>query len=226
MYRDGTLLRRFRDGEAAISGFLDDYAFFANALADLYETTFEFRDLATAVALAEKMIDLFEDKENGGFYSTAAGDESLVMRLKDDYDGAEPSGNSVAILLLLRLAQMTGRVEFRESAERALAAFGPRLSSMPVGMPQMVAAFMFSQAKPQQTILGGERDQMQPFIEAAHQKFQPNRILLLANQETRARLSDRLPILAETKPGFAYVCENFTCQLPVARVGEFVELLK
>ncbi len=120
--KSGVLLRRYRQGDAAIPGFLDDYALFTQALLDLYETEFDIRYLQTAVKLATKQSELFEDKEHGGFFSTAAGDASLLMRMKDDYDGAEPSGNSVAALNLLRLAQMTDRPGLprlgRENAER------------------------------------------------------------------------------------------------------------
>ncbi len=122
MYDAGTglLLRRYRKGDAAIPGFLDDYAFFTQALLDLYETGFELRDLELAIRLAEKTVELFEDAEHGAFFSTTAGDPTLVMRIKEDYDGAEPSGNSIAVLNLLRLAEITGRADFRLSAERAL----------------------------------------------------------------------------------------------------------
>ena len=89
-----TLLRRYRDGEAAIDGFLDDYAFLIGALLDLYEADFDPQHVETAMALTDKMRELFEDKTEGAFFSTAAGDSSLVLRMKDDYDGAEPSGNS------------------------------------------------------------------------------------------------------------------------------------
>ena len=119
----GVLLRRYRQGEAAIPGFLDDYAFFAQALLDLYETGFDWRDLELAIGLTEKMLELFEDRENGAFYSTAAGDPTLVMRIKEDYDGAEPSGNSVAVLNLLRLAAMTDRADFRASADACAGGF-------------------------------------------------------------------------------------------------------
>ncbi|HEV8144941.1 MAG TPA: thioredoxin domain-containing protein, partial [Bryobacteraceae bacterium] len=134
----GIVLRRFRDGESAIDGFLDDYAFFAAALLDLYETSFDASDLQFATRLAERARELFEDPDNGGFFSTPAGTRDLVMRLKDDYDGAEPSGNSVMALLLLRLARMTGRDDFRQSAERTLKLFSPRLHDQPSGVPQML----------------------------------------------------------------------------------------
>src|ERR1035441_3653007 len=119
----GVLLRRYRLGESAIPGFLDDYALFTQALLDLYEAQFDRRHLELAIRLTEQMRERFEDRAEGAFFSTAAGDSSLVLRVKEDYDGAEPSGNSVAILNLLRLAQITNRAEFRESAELAVKAF-------------------------------------------------------------------------------------------------------
>jgi Highly conserved protein containing a thioredoxin domain len=98
MQRDGMLLRRFREGDAAINGFLDDYAFFTQALLDLYEAALDAKYLDRAVELTRKMLELFEDSDQGAFFSTAGGDPHLVMRMKEDYDGAEPSGNSIAAL--------------------------------------------------------------------------------------------------------------------------------
>src|SRR6202035_4744638 len=99
--QSGVLQRRFREGEAAIHGFLDDYAFFIAALLDLYEADFDPRHLENAIALAGKMRELFEDPEHGAFFTTAGADSSLVLRMKDDYDVSEPSGNSIALLDLL-----------------------------------------------------------------------------------------------------------------------------
>src|SRR5260370_9721059 len=133
---DGTLLRRYRDGDAAIPGFLDDYAFFAQALLDLYETDFDPGRIEMAISLTRKMQDLFEDREKGAFFTTAAGDDSLVMRMKDDYDGAEPAANSVALLNLLRLAEITNHEEFQKAAERTLSALSPRIANQPVAGSQ------------------------------------------------------------------------------------------
>ncbi len=108
----GELLRRYRDGEAAIAGFLDDYAFLANALLDLYETSFDPEDFRFAARLAERAIELFEDREHGAFFSVAASDEELVLRLKDDYDGAEPSGNSGMAMVLLQAGSDDGTGRF------------------------------------------------------------------------------------------------------------------
>ena len=228
----GILLRRYRQGSAAIPGFLDDYAFFTQALLDLYETGFELRDLELAIRLTEKMMELFEDSGHGAFYSTAAGDPTLVMRIKEDYDGAEPSGNSIAVLNLLRLAQVTGRQDFRASAARALEAFGSRMVAAPVGVPQMLVAYEFSISKPKQIVLVGERDapDMRQLLAEIHARFVPNRIVLLVNRESRPALARYLPIVAEMTAiggqATAYVCEDYACKLPTADAAAFGQLIQ
>jgi hypothetical protein len=229
----GVLLRRYRQGDAAIPGFLDDYALFTQALLDLYEAQFDPRHLQLAVQLTEKQIDLFEDRRQGGFFSSAADDASLVMRVKEDYDGAEPSGNSVAVMNLLRLAQITNRADFRESAERALAAFAPRLSVQPVGLPQMLAACEFYLSQPRQIILVGEQESAdtQALLRTFYSRFVPNRIVLLVNSEaTRRGLAAGIPTIASMQKldgrASVYVCHNYTCQLPVSEPAKFAELIQ
>jgi len=228
----GTLLRRHRDGEAAIAGFLDDYAFLIAGLLDLYEACFELDLLQTAERLAERMIELFEDSARGGFYATAADDASLVLRLKDDYDGAEPSGNSVAVLALARLAEMTGRRDFRRSAEAALEAFASRLNSLPVSLPLMLVAAEFLRLKPTQVLLAGAREDPAT-LELARQvwqRFLPRRVVMLVDAATREALAGRLPVASEVAPvdgkAAAYVCENYACRLPVTEPAQLAELLK
>jgi uncharacterized protein len=229
----GILLRRYRGGEAAIPGFLDDYAFFVQGLLDLYEAQFDLAWLELAVRLTEKQLELFEDREHGGFFSTAAGDESLVLRMKEDYDGAEPSGNSIAALNLLRLAQMTGRTDFRTAAERTLAAFGSRLSGTPAGVPQMLAVYEFSQGTPQQVVIAGERGaaDTEALLATVHARFSPfQTVLLAAGEETRRKLAEWVPAVATmgrvNGRAAAYVCENYTCQLPVTEPVRLGELLQ
>jgi uncharacterized protein len=231
--RTGTLLRRYRQGEAAIPGFLDDYALFVQALLDLYEAQFEWRDLDLAIRLTEKQIELFEDRQQGAFFSSPAGDATLVMRVKDDYDGAEPSGNSVAILNLLRLVQFTARSDFRVSAEHALAAFAPRLSAAPVTLPLMLSACEFRAGDPRQIVIVGDRGagDTNSLIRAAHSRFLPNRIVLLVDSpETRKALAAGIPAIdgMEKVAGraAAYVCRNYACQLPVSEASELAELLQ
>jgi len=152
MYRpeEGILLRRWRDGEVGIAGFLDDYAFFTQALIDLYETEFRGGDLDRAILLATRSIELFEDSEHGAFYSTPEGAEDLVLRIKDDYDGAEPSGNSVMVTNLLRLAVLGGREDFRRKAERALDAFASRMTGAGLAVPQMLVGYALASMPPEQ----------------------------------------------------------------------------
>lgn len=235
LYDEGTgiLQRRYRAGEAAIPGFLDDYAFMAQACLDLYESTFELPWLTRAIRLTETMRELFEDAAAGGFYSTQAGDPSLVMRMKDDYDGAEPSGNSVAVLNLLRLASMTGRAELRASAERALEAFSGRLMTAPVAAPQMLAAYEFSQAPPREIVIVGEKSSPDTLalLKLLHARFLPNAVSLLVDSgEARRLLSSGNPAIAEMREldgrAAAFVCENYACRLPVSDPAQFAELLQ
>ena len=228
--KTGILLRRYRQQDAAIPGFLDDYAFFTQGLLDLYEADFHLPYLLSAIQLTEKQIELFEDKSGGGFFSTAVGDSSLVMRIKDDYDGAEPSGNSVVACNLLRLAQMTDRKDFREAADRLLRAFAQRLGDHPVTAPQMLAAYEFSLAKPKQVVLVGNAG-LPELLSELNARFLPHKIVLLVDGEpSRKALSAYLPVIQtmSEKDGkaTAYVCENYTCQLPTADPKKFAELLQ
>ncbi|MBM3811747.1 MAG: thioredoxin domain-containing protein [Acidimicrobiia bacterium] len=223
------LLRRWREGEAAIDGFLDDYAFLALALADLYETVFDLRYLETAVALGEAIIHRFEDTEHGAFFSTTGVDASLVVRMKEDYDGAEPSGNSMATLALLRLAQFTDSEPFRAAAGRALKAFAPRLRAAPHGVPQMLVAYMLSESKPPQIILAGEKPA--PMLAAAGRRFVPGRTLIHLNDAAaQAWFAERIPVTATmtAQEGrlTGYVCQNYSCQLPVTDIDAFTQLLE
>ncbi len=226
---DATLLRRYRDGDAAIEGFLDDYAFLALALIDMYETTFDPADLDWAVRLAERAIELFEDREQGGFFSTQAAKADLVLRLKDDYDGAEPSGNSAMVLALLKLGgaglrpARAGGVglrpasAFHASAERALQAFAPRLRAAPTAAPQMLVAQMFATGPSMEIVLAGPHDER--MLAAIHSRFLPNAVVMRAEQ---APVS--MPAL-DGKPT-AYVCENYACKLPVTDDRRLLELLQ
>ncbi len=221
----GTLLRRFREGDAAIPAFLDDYAFFVQGLLDLYEAELDARRIESAMRLTETMIARFEDAGAGGFFSTTAGERSLVLRLKDDYDGAEPSGNSIAILNLLRLARITGRKDFEAAAERALAAFASRLSVAAEAMPQMLAALEYSRSKPVQIVLAGSREAVEPFLAELRRRFLPSAVVLLADPALARYAPEVAAMHAIGGPGTAYVCENFTCQLPTTDPAEFGQSL-
>ncbi|HEV1284571.1 MAG TPA: thioredoxin domain-containing protein [Bryobacteraceae bacterium] len=211
------LLRRFRDGESAIDGFLDDYACSILGFLDLYETRFEPEHFHFAARLAERAIELFEDREGGGFFSTGQGAENLVLRLKDDYDGAEPSGNSMMTIALLRLARMTGREHFRAAAERTLAAFSSRMTAGGAGVPQMLVALTFSLGKPMEIVLAGPPSG--EMLAAIRRRFLPNAVVARASEAA-------VPMPAIDGKSAVYVCSNYACNLPVTEVAQLDELLE
>ena len=227
----GVLLRRYRDGDAAIPGFLEDYALFSQGLLDLYDAQFDLQHLEVAARLTDKQMELFEDREHGGFFGSA--DPALVMRVKEDYDGAEPSGNSVAVMNLLRLARIWNRSDFRDSAERALGAFAPRLAAAPAALPQMLAACEFLLGEPREIVLVGDRGgaDTEALVRTLHARFAPNRVALLVDSaQTRRRLAAGAPEIDSMRQvdgrASAYVCRNYACQPPVFEAEKLAELIQ
>lgn len=219
------LRRRYRGGETAVDGFLDDYALCGLGLLDLYETSFYDGDFYWAVELAERALALFQDERDGGFFATARetvasavtshAAPELVLRLKDDYDGAEPSGNSAMALLLARLARMTGREDFRLAAERTLQVFSSRIEDGAVGVPQMLVALQFVEASPREIVLAGPLDAA--MLAAIRRRFLPQSVVMRGTETER-----ELPAIGGQPT--AYVCENFACKLPMTN-GEDLERL-
>lgn len=228
-----TLKRRYREGEAKFPAHLDDYAFFTLGLLDLYEASFDVKCLQQAVVLTETQLRLFLDEPGGGFFDNSGEDAAILLRLKEEYDGAEPSGNSIAAWNLLRLAQMLNRQEWWALAESTMRVFASRAERMPHAMPQMLAAMDFSFDKPKQIIIAGKpgADDTKAMFAVLHERFMPNKILLLADGgEGQEYLSASLPIMPSLarldNKATAYVCENYACQLPTNEVGTLVNLLK
>lgn len=227
-----TLKRRFRNGEVAIDGFVDDYAFFIQGLLDLYEASLEGRWLLLAMDLTETQERLFWDEKQGGFFNTSGQDPSILIRMKEDYDGAEPSPNSVAVLNLLRLSQMADSEKWRRMAEQSMQAFEKRLLQSPHAMPQMMVAVNFHLDKPKQILLAGtgESAHTRALLSEVHKRFIPNKILLLADGgKAQQRLSASLDILNSIRPidgkTTAYICENYVCNLPTNEVSVVAQLL-
>jgi uncharacterized protein YyaL (SSP411 family) len=230
--RSGRLKRRYREGEAAINGMVDDYAFFIQGLLDLYETSLNGRWLLLAMELTETQNRLFWDSDNGGFYSTTGEDPSILIRMKEDYDGAEPSPNSIAVLNLLRLSQMAGNETWREMAQRSIQTFERRLLGTPYAMPQMMAAVNFYLDKPKQILIAGRRDSSdtKAILREVHKRFIPNKILVLADGgPAHQRLSASLEILDRLRQvdgkATAYICEDYVCKLPTNDVAVVARLL-
>jgi uncharacterized protein YyaL (SSP411 family) len=151
--------------------------------------------------------------------------------MKDDYDGAEPSGNSVAVLNLLRLAQLTGNHEYRAAADKALDAFSTRMEGAPTGVPQMLASYLFSLEKPRQIVIaaGAGDPYAGEMLRVLHRRFLPNKVSLLVNDASRDFLSSHNPAIGQMnqidgRPA-AYVCEDFACQLPTSDPARLAELL-
>ena len=228
----GTLFRRYRDGEAGLAGQLDDYAFLVNALLDLYEASFDTAWLQLAMALTEKQIVLFADEAQGGFFETSGADRSVLVRLKADYDGAEPTGNSVSALNLLRLAWITGNQDWLARAGTIFEAFGGRLNDYPSILPQMLAAYDFQGSKTRQFVVSGKlgRPDTEIMLAMIRKRFLPGKIVLLADGGAGHFLAQYQPVLAELprqkNKTTVYLCENFSCQLPISDLAELARQLE
>lgn len=230
--KTGHLKRRFRNGNVQIDGYLDDYAFLIQGLLDLYEASFDVRLLSWAVRLQETQDQLFWDSSQGGYFTSSGSDKSIVLRLRDAYDGAEPSPNSVAALNLLRLWQVTGQQRWKDRADKTLAAFSAQLEKRPDSMPYMALALDFSLARHKQIVIAGDpsADDTRTLLQLVWQRYIPNRILLLADgADGQRQLARWLPLLANVtrKQGraTAYICENYVCNFPTPDPQKVAHLL-
>jgi uncharacterized protein len=230
--KTGLLKRRYREGEAEVEAVVEDYAFLVQGLLDLYETSFDVRWLFWAIRLQEQQDTLFWDAASGGYFATRAEAAHVLVRMKDNYDGPEPSANSVAAMNLLRLWQVTERKDWRNKADATFAAFGDRLGSQGTSVPQLAAALDFSLSKPRQVIVAGEpgAPDTKAMFRLVHERFIPNKILLLADggagQEQLARW---LPVIGSVTRrsgrATAYICEDYVCQLPTSDLGTAAKIL-
>jgi hypothetical protein len=218
------LFHRWRDGERDNVQLLEGYAFLLSGVIDLYEATLQSVHLDFAIELADAMLVKFYDSENGGFWQSAADSKDLILRVKDDYDGAEPSGNSVATLSLLKLGAITGRKNFTEAAEKTLRLFSERLQNFPQAMPFMLHALDFSLQEPKRVVIAGKNDSknFQELLHAAHSVYQPNKIVL-GNASAVEEFAKTLPAKNEA---MVYLCTGNSCQPPTNDAAKVKELLK
>jgi uncharacterized protein len=214
-----------------VEGFADDYAFLIQGLLDLYEATFDVQHLQLALDLQETQDRLFWDAESGGYFSVTGRDASILLRMKEDNDGAEPAASSIAALNLLRLAQIRGDSRMRDRAEKTIAAFSATLTRAPSAMPQMLVALDYSRANPQQVVIAGEHDRADTLalLTEVHRHYLPNKVLLLADAAGREFLGNQVSAVVGMRTiggrAVAYVCENFTCRTPVTSPEELQKLL-
>lgn len=218
--------------ERPVGAVLDDYAFTVQALLDVYEAAFDAQCLLWAEELQERQDALFWDDGKGGYFiSPAQDDNALILRLKDDQDGAEGSGNSVSLGNLARLSVLLHRGDLRERADRLVAFYDRRLALGPHALPEMVCALMRLQAGPQEIVIAGPKEDpgTRALLGSLRSHFLPFANLILADQDPDNPLAQRLPNFGsyrcvDGKPT-AYVCHNFACSQPVTTVEELDDLL-
>ncbi len=226
------LLRRCRDGEAAIAAFQEDYAFLGLGLLDLYEATFNFKWLSEAKKLTDRMIELFWDAEAGGFFYTRADGERLIARSKEYYDGAVPSGNSIAAMLLIRLARMTGNSQYEQKAHETIQSNAAGLLQYPSGFPELLMAYDFAVGPSREVVLAGDasKKEFKEFKRAVDTRFYPGQVVLAKASVPTAEELSLIPHLkdmkAESGKTVAYICRNFACERPVSELNDFERVLE
>jgi uncharacterized protein YyaL (SSP411 family) len=219
---DGRLLRTtFAGAEAKLNGYLEDYSFMINALVTLYEATFEPRWIEAALDLSKVMVDQFWDPAKGGFFYTGRDHESLIVRTKDPQDNATPSGNSMAVTALLRLAKLTGRADLQDKADASLRFFRGLMANQPMAAGQMLIALDFHLGPVQEFAIVGnpKAEETQRVLRAIRTGFRPNKVVAMkTDKEDSVSVDKLLPLLASKKSAgtvTTFICENFACQVPL-----------
>ncbi|ULL19798.1 thioredoxin domain-containing protein [Paenibacillus sp. H1-7] len=230
---DGRLLARYRDGEAAYPGYVDDYAFLVWGLIELYEAAFDIRYLKLAVELNAQMIDLFWDEERGGLYFYGNDGEQLISRNKEIYDGALPSGNSVAAMNLLKLSKLTYDAKLSRIADTQLEAFAGSIERYPAGHSMFLIALDFAYGPTSEIVIAGRKgsDEIAEMLEEVRSGFRPNAITVFVPDGAEGEEVGRLIPLVQDKRAIggratAYVCSDFACQSPTTDLEELRELLQ
>ena len=219
-----TLFHRWRDGARDSVQLLEAYAFLLSGVLEMYEATLDPQHLDFAIELAEAMLAKFFDAANGGFWQSAAGTQHLILRLKDDYDGAEPSGNSVATMTLLKLAAITGRDEFKTPAEATLRFYTERLHRQPAAMAFMLQAVDFQLEPPLGVVIAGDPGDasLKTLLQAAHSVYRPDRIVL-GNQGAVENFARTLPA---RNGAVVYLCTGTACQPPTGDPTRLKEMIR
>ena len=225
---NGLLLRTYRDGKSHLNAYLEDYSYFIAGLIGLYEASFEPRWLTEAERLANLMIDQFGDDAGDGFFFTGKAHETLIVQSKSAYDGATPSGASMAIHSLLRLAKHLDKSEFHDRAVETLLLYFHQMERMPSGSGQLLCELAFLLSTPKEIAIVGQKGDAKTdaLLAALHGTYQPNKIVALSESAD----GQTLPLLAGKtqvdNTATAYVCENYVCQAPTTDVEAFVKLLR
>lgn len=228
---DGTLLHRFRDGDSAINGHADDYAFLTWGLLELYEATFKTNYLKDAIELNDMFIEKFWGEEQGGFYFTAEGSEELLGRKKEVYDGAIPSGNSVALSNLLRIGRITANTELEDKADELIKLYSNQVKQAPTGFGQFLQGVYFALSESYEIVIAGskENELAKEMLGRVQSKFIPNKVILL-NEPEDGDIKKLAPYTKEQTmlegKAAAYVCRNHSCEMPTSDPDKMMELIK
>jgi uncharacterized protein YyaL (SSP411 family) len=226
--KDGRLLRSFMDGVSRHNGYLDDYAFFIAGLIDLYESTADPRWLREAIALQGVLDAHYRDEEGGGYFLTSDDHETLLAREKPDHDGAEPSGNSIALMNLLRLHELTLDDRYRVASEQLLRGFSTTIERRPTAVSEMLLAVDFWWGPPKEVVIVTRKglDQAEPFLSVLREKYLPNKVVARVSERGNVEEHAKLVPLVRGKvarkgKATAYVCERGVCDLPTTDVDVF-----
>lgn len=235
LLQDGMVLRSYKDGQARLNGYLDDYAFLAAALLDAFETTCEQSYFDLAQTLTRTMLAEFWDATHGGFFFTGKSHEALIQRMKSTTDQAIPSGAAVATRTLLRLYHFTGEQTYLQHAEQTLQLFRRHMEQQPFGFGSLLIALDWYLSKPTEIVILGAADaaDTRALVQAARRHYLPNKMLLQLAPQDAAGILQKLPLLQEVLAGkcqvegkaTAYVCHNFTCSLPITDAEALAALL-
>ncbi len=232
MVKDGSLFRMYKDGQARVNGYLDDYAFFVAGLLDLYQATFDQRYLEQALVLHEHTISRFWDEQEGTFFFTSTDHETLISRPKSAYDHSMPSGTSVATQNMLRLQALTGNAEDLARAERVFRLFRNQMEQNPFTFGNLLCALDWFVESPYEIVIVGERNagDTRALLRAVHQEFVPHKVIVVAEP---GRLGG-MPGVGELLVGkgqvdglaTAYVCHKLTCSASVTEPADLQALFR
>jgi uncharacterized protein len=232
LYLKNGLRRSYRDGESRIDGFADDYAFFIQGLLDLYETSFNTRWLELATTLQERQNTLFWDKKGAAYFTTTEQDPNLLFRTKGDYDGAEPTANSVSALNLVRLSWLFDNKDWRRMVQQIIDTYHTELARSPAALAEMLVALDGLGSSPKQIIIAGKPDapDTRAILQEVNRRYLPNAILILADDGPGQRyFSPKIEFFKDVHPtegkATAYICQNFVCQLPTTDLTLISKLL-
>ena len=231
---NGRLLRRYREKEAALPAYLNDYAFMVWGLLELYEATFNVFWFEKAISLNREMIDIFWDDLNGGLFYTGKGNERLITRSKEIYDGALPSGNSVAALNFLRLNRMTDDTDLAGKLEQLMGAFAEQVTHYPMAHTQFLASVDFMVGPSREIVIAGNPNLDNTLVMAKkiNEKFLPNKVVLFRPNDglTADKCISLAPFLkdmpSEEQVPTVYVCEQYACKAPVRTLQDLEAALK